>query len=91
MTAILAVFIAKLLDPVGIIFAVGLGYLIGRGIVGVFVGAVVASVVVEIALSALQTFYSFNGATFVVGLVAYAVWSTLGAYLARRRAKHKEM
>jgi hypothetical protein len=80
---IVATFIAKLLDPIGAVIALLLGALISsRGVL--FWGAFVPAIIVEMLLSATQVTRSFSMGTFVVGVLAMAVWVAIGHFGVRK-------
>ena len=74
---IVAVFIAKLLDPFGAIIALVVCTLFSSRSVMLW-GAIVTAVIVEILLSSMQMARTFSLLYFVVGVFAMAAWVALG-------------
>ena len=82
---LLAILLAKLLDPVAIVLAILNGYF-SRSI-AVLIGLSVAiAVVVELLLATTQIVRTFNPVELIIGFVAALAWSGL-VFSIRRKAK----
>ncbi len=80
---VLAIFLAKLLSPIGGVVALAIGCVNGsRWMIGA--GAIGGAVVSELILKTAQFTYSFQPAVFLIGVIAFAIWAALGNILVRR-------
>jgi hypothetical protein len=89
MEALLAIFVAKLLDPFGGISAMILGA-IGSTRLLIPIGALVGAIFSEILLNIVQSARGFDLAIFAIGFCAMMVWSAVGnLFLSKLVARRK--
>jgi hypothetical protein len=85
---LLAVLIAKLLDPIVILLALVAGGLSQKWW-QVIVGASVVAVIGELFLFSIQIGRTFNPVTFFLGIVAAAVWASMAFAIMCYKAQRK--
>jgi hypothetical protein len=77
MTGLGAIFLARLTDPIGAFLALALGTFVPpRWIIPV--GGLATAVVMEVLLRAAGKVESFEIIPFLLGVVAFTLWSALG-------------
>ena len=83
MSAALAIFVAKLTDPLGVLIALAFGAF-GRSKKSIVIGGLATAVIIEVLLLALSKIDGFAIGPFLLGVVAYSMWCVAGYLLFRR-------
>ena len=81
MSAALAIFVAKLTDPLGVLIALAFGAF-GRSKKSIVIGGLATAVIIEVLL--LSKIDGFAIGPFLLGVVAYSMWCAAGYLLFRR-------
>ncbi len=79
---VIAIFLAKLVDPIGGITALVVGALFG-GRIGLVTGAIAGAVVLEVMLQSMQEGREFSIGIVLIGVVAMACWAAVGTFAIR--------
>lgn len=80
---LLAVILAKMIDPIGAVLALGISQLSAKRWI-ILVAAISSAVVTETILSVAKLTFTW-GSSLVPGIVAGVVWASLGYWIRQRR------
>ena len=80
---LLAIFLAKLFDPIGAVIAMGISQLSAKRWI-ILVATITSAVTTETLLSVVNLTFTW-GSSLIPAIVAAAVWASLGYWIRQRR------